>query len=116
MNDGFNLNRKILGDIDAVFDRAALVALPQGLRRRYVMFLNALCQSKTSIFLISFTYDQSVMQGPPFSVDHNEIAALYSAEYNCQVLFDEPVKISAHLQVKGLTFGSEQVYCLLSKQ
>jgi thiopurine S-methyltransferase len=114
--DFFNLNPMILGDIDAVFDRAALVALPQSLRWRYVSFLNTLLQSKTSILLVSFTYDQSVMQGPPFSVDQNEVTALYSADYTIQLLFDEPVQIRSHLQVKGLTSASEQAYCLLSKR
>lgn len=112
--DFFNLDSIILGDIDAVFDRAALVALSPPLRRRYVNFLMHLCQPQTSIFLISFSYEQDAIQGPPFSVDKNEVTAIYSADFNIKLLFDGPVKrISPHLQVKGLASASEQVYCLL---
>src|SRR5450432_4203968 len=35
VGDIFDLTRKILGSIDAVFDRAALVALPENMRIRY---------------------------------------------------------------------------------
>lgn len=115
--DFFNLSPIILGDVDAVFDRAALVALPQSLRLRYKDFLTQLLPLKTSIFLIAFTYDKCVMQGPPFSVDQNEVTALYSTDFNIQLLFDEPIKkIKPHLQAKGLTSASEQVYCLIPKK
>ena len=115
--DYFNLTPTIVGEIDAVFDRAALVALPPPLRQRYVKLLTQLCQSKTSIFLISFSYDQSAMQGPPFSVDQSQVNALYSADFNIQLLHDKPIQqISPHLQVKGLSAASEQVYCLRPKR
>ena len=35
VGDIFKLTRKALGSIDAVFDRAALVALPEEMRARY---------------------------------------------------------------------------------
>lgn len=115
--DFFNLNKLILGDIDAVFDRAALVALPQPLRQRYVSHLMGLLSSKTCIFLIVFNYEQQMMPGPPFSVEQNEVTSLYGADFNIHLWFDELVKkISPHLQAKGLSSASEQVYCLVRKE
>ena len=110
--DLFYLSREVLGEVHAVYDRAALVALPQATRQRYADFLTQLFQPNIPMFLISFTYDQNSMQGPPFSVDSNEVRSLYGANFEIQLLSDEAVKIASHLQVKGLTRASEQVYCL----
>lgn len=110
--DLFHLSREILGDVDAVYDRAALVALPQATRQRYADFLIQLFQPNIPMLLISFTYDQNIMQGPPFSVGSNEVRSLYGVNFEIQLLSDEAVRIAPHLQVKGLTWASEQAYCL----
>ncbi len=114
--DLFHVSKDLLGQIDAVFDRAALVALPQATRRRYADFLMDLLPPNLRMLLVAFTYDQQAMQGPPFSVDSHEVAELYGAKFHIEVLFNEAVpKISPHLQAKGLTWASEQAYCLRPK-
>jgi len=82
--DFFKLTKAMLGKIDAVYDRAALIALPHELRMRYVAYLLKLINRNTVIFLITTAYDQNEMKGPPFSVDEDEVAKLYSGHFQCQ--------------------------------
>lgn len=75
--DLFALTSAQLGAVDAVYDRAALVALPPDMRARYAEHLLELTYAAPQL-LISFEYDQAAMNGPPFSVPTEEIAALYA--------------------------------------
>jgi len=80
VGDIFATTRDVLGPIDAIWDRAALVALPDDLRRRYVDHLRSLAPKR--VLIVTFEYEQSLMQGPPFSVEEAELRALYD---NCEV-------------------------------
>jgi thiopurine S-methyltransferase len=114
--DFFDLNKERLGKVDAIFDRAALIALPAELRQRYATILTDLVEPGTPMLLIASTYDQSEMQGPPFSVDENEVMALYGDRFNIKQLYNQPVEsIPPHLQEKGLSASSSEVYYLFFK-
>ncbi len=52
----------------ALYDRGALVALPESLRLQYVERTKHLLQPDAVRLIITLEYDQSVVQGPPFSV------------------------------------------------
>ena len=80
VGDVFRARRDVVGQIDAIWDRAALVALPDDMRRRYVDHLRALGPKR--VLCVAFEYDQSKMSGPPFSVEEGELRALYD---NCTV-------------------------------
>jgi len=60
------------GPFDAAYDRAAIVAIPEADRGRYVDHLCALVRGGR-ILCVSFAYDQSEMSGPPFSVSDDEV-------------------------------------------
>lgn len=77
VGDIFQLSAEILGQIDAVYDRAALVALPERMRADYAKQVIALTQSAPQL-LIHYEYDQALMDGPPFSVHENELMQLYA--------------------------------------
>ena len=79
--DIFALSRDMLGPVDAIYDRAALVALPEEVRGRYAAHL-ADITSQAPQLLISFDYDQSQLEGPPFSVPDEDIARLYRGVYD----------------------------------
>lgn len=85
VGDFFALTAQILGQVDAVYDRAALVALPTAMRPRYTAHLMALT-ANAPMLLISFEYDQRLMPGPPFSVTGDEIEAHYQGHYQHQLL------------------------------
>lgn len=76
VGDIFDLSRELLGPVSAVYDRAALVALPSDLRRRYALHLAALANHAPQL-LITYEYDQNLLPGPPFSIHAGEVAELY---------------------------------------
>lgn len=78
--DIFALDAAQPGPIDAIYDRAALVALPADMRRRYAAHLISITSAAPHL-LITFTYDPSQMKGPPFRVDADEVARLYADNY-----------------------------------
>jgi len=113
--DFFKLSRVILDKIDAVYDRAALIALPTDTRKSYSEHLIELTTPVASIFLITTTYDQSEMPGPPFSVGEDEVIALYGAHFEINQLYSKQFEVPTHLQAKGLFQATEQVYMLTKK-
>ena len=76
VGDIFALSSTELGSVDAVYDRAALIALPPDMRGRYASHMDALTTGAPQL-LITLAYDQSRMAGPPFSVDEGELRRLY---------------------------------------
>jgi thiopurine S-methyltransferase len=108
--DFFKLSRERLGQIEAVYDRAALIALPQDLRKLYVNHLMQLIEPVTLIFLITMQYNQTEMKGPPFSVSQEEIGLLYEG-CNIQQLAEKEIQIiPEHLKERGLKSMTEQLY------
>ncbi len=85
VGDIFDLTRDLLGPVDAIHDRAALVALPPDLRARYAAQLVALTGGVQQL-LTCFEYDQTKMNGPPFSIDAAEVARLYDQPYTLTLL------------------------------
>jgi thiopurine S-methyltransferase len=83
--DFFELLSTDLGTVDAIYDRAALVALPMEMRARYAARLVELTFAAPQL-LISFEYDQLKMDGPPFSVVTDEIGRLYGDLYEMREL------------------------------
>jgi thiopurine S-methyltransferase len=57
------------------YDRAALVALPPGMRQRYLDHLVGLLAPQARGLLVTFEYQQSRMDGPPFAVLAEELQA-----------------------------------------
>ena len=58
---------------DALYDRAALVALPPDLRRRYAAHTDGLLREGAFRLLITLEYEQALVQGPPFAVLADEV-------------------------------------------
>lgn len=85
VGDLFDLSAEILGPVDAIYDRAALVALPAAMRANYSAQLRGLSDNAPQL-LICFEYEQSQMDGPPFAVWETEVQALYAEYYQLQKL------------------------------
>jgi thiopurine S-methyltransferase len=90
VGDIFDLTADLMGPVDAVYDRAALVALPSELRQKYSSHVYDITKA-TPQLLICFEYDQTAMAGPPFSIDKDELVRVYSASYNLAALASAPV-------------------------
>lgn len=93
VGDIFNISTDLLGKIDAIYDRAALVALPEQMRPKYAQHLMQICQNAPQL-LICFEYDQSLMNGPPFSVSKKEVHQHYANHYNIKLLQAAPASKS----------------------
>jgi thiopurine S-methyltransferase len=107
VGDIFDLTAAILGPVDAVYDRAALVAFPEELRGRYAAHMVEIT-NKVPQFLISFEYDQKLLQPPPFSVNPAEVKRHYEGAYSLKLLADESVRGG----LKGKCPAQEQVWLL----
>ncbi|WP_297769351.1 thiopurine S-methyltransferase [uncultured Roseovarius sp.] len=90
VGDIFELSRDVVGSVDAVYDRAALVALPDDRRARYAAHLAQITDSAPQL-LVTFEYDQSAMEGPPFSITEEEVMRCHGARFAIRVLADEDV-------------------------
>ncbi|WP_371372503.1 thiopurine S-methyltransferase [Thalassotalea aquiviva] len=75
--DFFSLNAQDLPNVDWIYDRAAIIALPELMRRQYVEHLKSFMLPNTRVFLLSLEFDQTQMKGPPFSVEQDEIKTLF---------------------------------------
>jgi len=78
--DIFATTPELIGPIDALYDRAALIALPADLRPRYVAHLRTLLPAGAPALVITIEYDQQLMTGPPFAVFEPELRALYAGQ------------------------------------
>ncbi|MEM8534542.1 MAG: thiopurine S-methyltransferase [Chloroflexota bacterium] len=103
----FNLTRPMLGTIDAIFDRAALVALPEHTRVQYAKHITDITEN-TPQLLITYEYDQTLMEGPPFSISNEEIYEHYQDSYAIASLASMDVTGG----LKGLQDVQEQVWLL----
>lgn len=85
--DIFDMPAKVLGSCVGVYDRAALVALPHAMRARYCHEVYGRLADQYRGLLITLDYDQSQMEGPPFSVDAGQVQRLY-APHSVATLID----------------------------
>lgn len=111
--DVFDLQPADLATIGAVYDRAALIALPPELRAPYVAHVARVLPRPLPTLLITIEYDPSKRPGPPFSVTEQEVAALYQPTHNIEKLHThdafDPASPWAQM---GLTWLDEKVYRL----
>lgn len=90
VGDIFELAEAQLGSVDAIYDRAALVALPENSRCNYAAHLQTLCPGVPHL-LLTYEYDQTLRKGPPFSVSAAELAQLYP-DYQQEVIAQQAAK------------------------
>jgi thiopurine S-methyltransferase len=111
--DLFALTHESLGDVDAVYDRAALISWTPQLRGAYVDHMTELTAPGTETLLIALEYPQAQMPGPPFSVPEAEVHRLYSSRHEIQLLGRRDILADeARLRAKGLTELHEVSYRL----
>jgi thiopurine S-methyltransferase len=76
VGDFFAATPELLGHFDAAYDRAAMIALPEDLRARYVAHLPTLMAPKGRLLLVTLHYDAE--GGPPFDVPPAEVERAYA--------------------------------------
>ncbi len=97
--DFFAVTPDQVGAVDALYDRAALVALPATVRPRYVEQVRALVPLGSPGLVVTIEYAQAAADGPPFAVLEPEARALYGA---ASELLDEQDANNARLREAGV--------------
>lgn len=97
VGDIFDLTAKTLGPVDATYDRAALIALPEDMRKQYTAHLRNI-RHKAPQLLLSFTYEPGLIEGPPFSVTDEEVSRHYSNHYKMTLANSRDIPNGLHNQ------------------
>lgn len=109
--DFFDLDVDVMGKIDAVFDRAALIALPLEMRAKYIEQLGSILSPGTRGLLITLEYAQDEMSGPPFAVSEQEVVKLYAGGFDVGLIEDNDViEENLRFRERGLTAMHEKIY------
>jgi thiopurine S-methyltransferase len=113
--DFFALTPEQVSQCLALYDRAAVIALPEPLRERYVAHLTALLPKGCQGLVVSLDYAQDEMAGPPFAVPDAQVQQLYGQRWQVQLLLRQDVLPEAEnlrfLQ-RGMSRLEEWVYRL----
>jgi thiopurine S-methyltransferase len=89
--DYFSLTEGDLGNIDTVYDRAALTALPEDIRRHYVAHLRLITPKSSEVFLLTIEdAEEKETLKQAFGVGE-EIRTLYSAGFEIDLAHVESV-------------------------
>ena len=110
VGDYFSLTAQTLGDVAAIYDRAALVALPEDRRRDYARHLITITKN-APLLLITFKYDQQIMAGPPFSVSEHEVLSHFNDHYDLTLLYSKTIDE----KLKNICTPTEEVRILQPK-
>lgn len=101
-----------LSKADIVYDRAALIALPQEMRLEYVQRVRSLLNPGGRILLVTLDYPQEEMSGPPFSVAQSEVERLFAGMKVTHLFEDIADERHPKIAQKGLSRFAEHVYLI----
>jgi thiopurine S-methyltransferase len=111
--DYFALEPAMLGEIAAVYDRAALIAMPADVRPHYVRQLARLTPAGARVLLVTMAYDESRMSGPPFSVSDSEVEARLRDAFDVERLHaEDALSVNPRFRERGLESLEETVWRL----
>lgn len=112
--DFFALTAEDVAACAAIYDRAALIALPSPMREQYAAHLRRILPSGCEGLLITLDYDQMQMAGPPFAVVDAEVKSLLGDHWQLQVLEERDILGESWKFLQGgVTSLDERVYRLL---
>ncbi len=110
--DFFKLEKDMFVGVKAVYDRASMVALPEGMRKKYVEYLLKILPRPTKILLVSLEYDQKFKQGPPFSVHEDEIKYFYQNDFDIKLLYTQETPMKQRGEISKKMTMKEKVFLL----
>ncbi len=110
----FHLTRELLGPVAAVYDRAALIAMPPSMRRDYAIKMAQLTEAETPVLLVAPFSLKDPDSGPPFAVSETEVREIFAEHFAIDVLENERMTADQDpgLAEQGLAWREETVYRL----
>lgn len=103
-----------IDDVELIYDRAALIAMPESMRQAYVEKLKSVLKPGGKILLVGLDYAQEEMAGPPFSVPHAEIKTLFD-DFTITHLYRDDADENHPRIKKGPSRFAEEVWLLEAK-
>lgn len=107
----FDITEHEVGDCTACYDRASLIALPREMRQRYVNKLKGFDKMASQQLLVTLEYDQTITNGPPFSVPTDDVMAFYADTNSVELVYEtEVIDEMLGFQKAGVKSITERVY------
>jgi thiopurine S-methyltransferase len=114
--DFFALTPELLGEVGAIYDRAALISWAPELRAAYAAHVAELTPPGARMLLVTLEYPQPQMPGPPFSVSGEEVAGLFAPHFALEEIAREDILAGeARLRAKGVTRLDQVCYQLVRR-
>jgi thiopurine S-methyltransferase len=110
VGDFFAANSAELGSFDGVYDRAAMIALPEELRARYAAHVRTLLTPKAKLLLVTLHFDAP--GGPPFSVSPDEVRSSYAGARVTELASVDGSADAPGPVERGASFVHENVYAI----
>jgi len=111
--DFFALTADDVADCAGLYDRAALIALPPDMRERYIRHITQILPRTCKGLLITLDYEQTQLDGPPFSVPDAEVQQLLATDWQLETLEEcDVLGQSWKFLQAGVTRLEERVYRL----
>ncbi|MBC98020.1 MAG: thiopurine S-methyltransferase [Halobacteriovoraceae bacterium] len=107
VGDLFQIDKDEIGHVDAVYDRASLVALPHTMREKYYQHIMHISKLSPQL-LITYLFEDNNYQSPPFSIEDHEIESSYS-QYS-SIELKEVIRLSKGL--KGCSVVDEKIWLM----
>jgi thiopurine S-methyltransferase len=105
-----------VGLMDAIYDRASVVALPPQMRERYFKHITTLLRPGGQILMVTIEYPQEKIDGPPFNVSEQEVRQMMGENFEIEILQNDPVKdVPPKFVEKGIPDFVEKVYLMKKK-
>lgn len=112
--DFFAMNKEIMSSVNAVYDRAALIALPDDLVKKYSTKMLEIIPKSAKQLLITLEMNRKTGSlGPPFSTSSEKVKRLYGASKSIQLVQEvDIIEREEHFQKQGCEFVYERVYLI----
>jgi thiopurine S-methyltransferase len=114
--DIFALTADELPALNGFYDRAALIAWPESMRKVYVEQLALLLAPMSLGLLITLDYPQEALKGPPFAVSNDWVMANMSDYFDVELLScEDALSDNPRFVNKEVPWLTESVYRLKRK-
>jgi thiopurine S-methyltransferase len=109
--DAFLLTPEHLGGpVDGIYDRGSLVALEPSTRAAFVQSFERVLAKDGRIAEVVFAYDQTKVDGPPWSVTAEDIESLFGKWADIRVVAERDESVGQRMSDAGVSRITEYLY------